>query len=487
MQSAALYIRVSTDDQTEYSPSAQRKALLDYAKKNSYHVDKELIFVDEGYSGKKAEKRPAFMNMIGLAKTKEKPFNTILVHKYDRFARNREDSVVYKSMLKRECGVKVVSITESLDGDDKLTIIIEAILEAMAEYYSINLAEEVKKGMTEKAHKGGFQTSPPLGYRIDEGNNTLQIVNEEAAHVRYIFEQFVVHNKSKSQITRQLNNIGVKSKRGNSIDLRNIDYILQNPVYIGKVRWTPTGKVKRNIINPDTIIADGQHEPIVSAELFQKAAEKNAAARKIYKPRQRSLDECGHWLSGLFKCSKCGSSLTFTGMRVPSPAFQCKNYTSSTCNVSHSLSIKKAERAVKGELIKALSYCDGSDFHINVTRTDVSQDEINILRKKIKSLDTRLARAKEAYLAEIDSIDEYKKNKAGIEQQIRETSDEIERLLTHQPTIIESGFLDRVKSVLDILNSDCNIQAKQKAVRSIIEKIIYDKPNLCLDVFYWDV
>lgn len=101
MQSAALYIRVSTEDQAEFSPDAQKRLLLDYAKRNHILVDEEYIFIDEGISGRIAEKRPGFMSMIAIAKKKPKPFDIILVHRFDRFSRSREDSIVYKSLLKK--------------------------------------------------------------------------------------------------------------------------------------------------------------------------------------------------------------------------------------------------------------------------------------------------------------------------------------------------------------------------------------------------
>ena len=186
-QNGACYIRVSTDDQTEYSPDAQLKLLKNYAKANNIILTNDNIFVDEGISGKRADKRPAFMQMIATAKTKPKPFDVILVHKFDRFARSREDSVVYKSLLKREAGVKVVSITESME-DDKFSVILEAMLEAMAEYYSLNLAEEVKKGMTEKANRGELQSTPPFGYKAENGQ--LVKIPEEARLIKFIFEQF---------------------------------------------------------------------------------------------------------------------------------------------------------------------------------------------------------------------------------------------------------------------------------------------------------
>jgi len=95
----ACYIRVSTDDQTEFSPDAQLRAIKEYAKRNNIVLTKEHIYIDEGISGKRADKRPAFQLMIATAKSKPKPFDVILVHKFDRFARSREDSVVNKSLL----------------------------------------------------------------------------------------------------------------------------------------------------------------------------------------------------------------------------------------------------------------------------------------------------------------------------------------------------------------------------------------------------
>lgn len=159
-RTGALYIRVSTDKQEELSPDAQKRLLLDYAKKNKILVKPEHIFIENGISGRKADKRPEFQHMISLAKSKPTPFNTILLWKYSRFARNQEESIVYKSMLRKQCNVDVISITEPLI-DGPFGSLIERIIEWMDEYYSINLSDEVVRGMTEKAMRGGYQCTPP--------------------------------------------------------------------------------------------------------------------------------------------------------------------------------------------------------------------------------------------------------------------------------------------------------------------------------------
>jgi DNA invertase Pin-like site-specific DNA recombinase len=449
MQSAALYIRVSTDDQLEYSPAAQRKALLDYAARNDLSVSEGHIFADEGFSGKTAAKRPAFMRMVGMAK--QRRFDVILVHKFDRFARSRMDSVIYKSMLRKDCGIKVISITEDFGGDDKMSILIESVLEAMAEYYSINLAEEVKKGMAERALRGGYQTSPPLGYDMDPHTKTLTINDSEAQHIKFIFDQFTLHQKSKLEIARRLTALNIKSKRGNPIGCRNVGYILQNPVYTGKTRW-------------NHITAQSQHEPLISDGQFQKASLLISAALYIRKPRQRPLDACRHWLSGLIKCSNCGSSLVSTGMGGKYPSFQCKGYATGKCGVSHCIIAKKIEHAVTEELSRL-----SIDINDVTPAANANQSEIDLLAKRLLSLPHRILRAKTAYLDGTDTLDEYKKTKTDIELQQAKLTEQIESLKSPQPNPTERA---------DVL------RAKQTLIRSIIDKIIYDKDNYALNIYF---
>lgn len=237
-QEAACYIRVSTEDQTEYSPEAQRRALEHYARQHQLTISPEHVYIDAGISGRRAETRPAFMAMIAAAKKRPPPFSVILVHKFDRFARNREDSIVYKSMLRRQCGVQVVSITEHLE-DDKMSLILEAMLEAMAEYYSINLGDEVRKGMREKARRGELQTAPPFGYGVKD--NILQPVPREAFVVQEIYRRFLA-GEAMVSIARWTQQMGMLTHRGNPLDSRSIRYILSNPVYVGKLRWHGEGE-----------------------------------------------------------------------------------------------------------------------------------------------------------------------------------------------------------------------------------------------------
>ena len=171
---ACLYIRVSTEDQTELSPDAQKRLLLDYAQKNDMIVSGDFIFT-ESVSGRHAQKRPEFQKMIALAKQPSHPIDVILVWKFSRFARNQEESIVYKSMLKKD-NVDVISVSEPLIGGP-FGSLIERIIEWMDEYYSIRLSGEVLRGMKEKALQKGYQTSPCLGYTA-VGHGKPFVINE---------------------------------------------------------------------------------------------------------------------------------------------------------------------------------------------------------------------------------------------------------------------------------------------------------------------
>ena len=183
MRTAAAYIRVSTDGQLEYSPDSQLKVIRDYAQKHDFLLPEAYIFrEEEGISGKEAKKRPAFMRMIGIAKQKPKPFDCIILWKFSRFARNQEESIVYKSLLKKKHNVDVISVSEPLV-DGPFGSLIERIIEWMDEYYSIRLSGEVTRGMMEKARRGGYQARPPLGYRIIDRGKPPVIVPEDRKSV----------------------------------------------------------------------------------------------------------------------------------------------------------------------------------------------------------------------------------------------------------------------------------------------------------------
>lgn len=466
MKVAAAYIRVSTEDQIEFSPDSQLEKIKLYAERNQILLPKEFIFLDEGISGRNASKRPAFNKMIGLAKRKPKPFDVILVWKYSRFARNREDSVVYKSMLRKDLNIDVVSISEDV-GDDKMSILFEAMIEAMDEYYSINLAEEVKRGMTEKAKRGGVLSIPAFGYKVE--NNEFVIIPEEAEVIRKVFNDYA-GGKGFLSIAKALNAMGVRTHRGNKIENRTVEYWLNNAVYIGKTRWNPDGKLSRNYTADTAIISDGTHTPIIDMETWGKVQEKmkeqKAKFRKYYNPDRKDLS---HWLSGIVRCEKCGALLSNQG-----GFFGCSNRSRGTCKGVGYIKSDKLDGIIFNTLSEII--LPNVEFEFAEPESDVqpnSNDDSIIISTQIQRLEIRLERIKLAYEDGVDTLEEYKANKKSILPEI----DDLKKTLEKNRKKVPEGKVEICKKNLrrlaDILQ-DANISntEKNKVARSIFKEII---------------
>lgn len=478
IQRGACYLRVSTNDQLEFSPDAQLRAIKTYAKNNNIIIDDDYIFIDEGISGRKAEKRPAFQKMVAIAKSKPKKFDVILVHKFDRFARSREDSVVYKSLLRKECGIKVISITESIE-DDKFSVILEAMLEAMAEYYSLNLSDEVKKGMTEKARRGQFQSSPPFGYKME--NKELVINENEAEAVRLIFNKFLNETHSFLALAKYINSLGYKTHRGNLFENRTVEYILNNPIYCGKVRWTPTGKIGMDFNNENSIIEKSTHTPIISEEDFEKVKDKLRKRKEITRKYYKGTNpENLHWLNGLVRCSECGKTL----VRNKKNYYQCNGYVKGICSTSQLIRISKIEEAILEQIKK--DFTTKIKLNVKINSNSFNNEEQQIIYTQLEKLKEKESRIKKAYINGIDTIEEYKNNKQDLLEQKEFLESKLKELtVTKNIKPKDEIIKENLKTFYEIL-SDKNIDMNRKYEIShlLIEKIEFSKPAQRLGLQY---
>lgn len=477
MKTAAVYLRVSTNDQAEHSPDSQLREIKNYAARHKIIIDPKHIYTDTGISGRNAKKRPAFQRMIAAAKSKPSPFDTVLIWKYSRFARNQEESILYKSLLRKECGVEVVSITEET-GDNMFGPLIERIIEWMDEFYSIRLSEEVRTKMTFVAEKGKVQTTPPFGYTKKPGQ-PMAIVPDEAEWVRYIFAEFI-KGKSLLGIAKDLNAHGVRTHRGNQFENRTIEYILHNPMYIGYVRWTPTGKTlsKRIYNSEDTMIVKGDFEPIISEDLFNQAAELLQQRKKSRKKYAKPADVKKHWLSGLVHCGNCGGTLTYSPARS---GFQCYKYAKGVCKVSHFIRVDKLEDAV----ISALEHVVVTEQFIkDNTVIPVTESTVDY-SKQIEKLEKMLERAKAAYVAGIDSMEEYGANKERITKEIDSLQDlqkaEDSKVVYPAKEEVE----ERLDGVIALLRSESDIKTKNLAISSIVKNVEFSRVSDTLKVYFY--
>ena len=301
----ALYARVSSDRQdVDLSVAAQLRALHDYADKNGYLVVRE--YIDEAESGRIAD-RPQFRKMLDEASKPEAPFHEILVWKFSRFTRKREHAVAFKSMLRRK-GVRVVSITEHAD-DTPTGKLMEAIIESVDEFYSENLAEEVRRGMREAASRGFWMNaSAPYGYRrnyVQDGAKKrprLELNPPHDALVRRIFD-LTLQGKTSLDILKTLNAEGIPSPNGKQWRKTTVHKVLANEAYTGTLLW---GQKARDGQEP--VRVENAFPAIVSPQEYRRVRKLlEARAPAVTHPRRAASP---YLLSGLAKCETCGKALT---------------------------------------------------------------------------------------------------------------------------------------------------------------------------------
>jgi site-specific DNA recombinase len=300
----ALYARVSSEKQdVDLSISAQLKSLREYAARNGHEVTKE--YVDESESGKTTA-RPAFREMISAARRSPKPFDLILGWKYSRFARSREDSIVFKTMLRKN-GIRVVSISEPAE-DTPTGKLLEAMIESLDEFYSANLGEEVTRGMRESASRGFYISArAPFGYRkvkVNDGGKErpkLELELNQAHVVTRIFS-LVLEGKGLMEIAKQLNKEGVAGPKGKGWIKTTIHKILINEVYTGTLVW---GRNSVRDLSP--IRVDNAWPAIIDRDTFERVQSllKDRAPVNLHPKRVASR----YLLSGLARCGHCGKNL----------------------------------------------------------------------------------------------------------------------------------------------------------------------------------
>lgn len=281
---AVIYARFSSHGQREQSIEGQLRDCYEYARRNDIDIVGE--YIDRAISGT-TDDRPSFQRMIADAAKKQ--FDRVLVWKLDRFARNRYDSALYKHRLKQH-NVRVISAMENVgDGDE--SILLEALLEASAEYYSLDLKKKIQRGQRENIAKGRYCGGPvPYGWKAVDGK--LLLDEKTAPHKRYFLEQYAAGVPSKD-ILDELHARGVRSRRGGRLSYSTFVRALTDPICIGK--YTYNGEVIEGLA--ERMISDETYEKIQSWVNARKRAPAAAKAKTEY------------LLHGKAYCGHCGSNM----------------------------------------------------------------------------------------------------------------------------------------------------------------------------------
>lgn len=486
----ALYARVSSEKQAEKDLSlpAQIKALRDYAIRKEWIIARE--YVDEAESAR-TDDRPAFQQMISEAKQKNAPFEAIVVWKLNRFARNREDSIIYKSLLRKR-GVQIISINENFD-DGPTGKLLEGIIESIDEFYSANLSQDTVRGMRENLLRGYWNGGNiPYGYEnefVVSGKNrkkTLKIVPAEAEVVRKVY-RLCLEGYGFKEIVKKLNGEDLLRRSGKPWQVSNIAYMLRNETYTGCLVWNefkhnPRTKTPR-------ITVPNAHPAIIAPEEF-------AQARAIIRSRSKDfvhprVVSSKHLLSSLLICKRCGRSMATCGAKSGKfHYYTCQRYVKmgrDYCKQKQ-ISAKKLEAFVIDLLRERVFTRENIEKLLLMVNEELANFE-NSYEARIglleKALQDKLARRKRLYNSiETDNID-----LGDVGPRLRELNAEIECLKQEKEeldrkkaerkplTIAKSHLMGYIEDLQTTLMTG-GISERKGFIRSFIKKILIDHPNI---------
>ena len=435
MKKAVAYARFSSDNQRQESIDAQVRAINEYCSRNDMQLIK--IYADAAQSAT-TDKREQFLEMIN--DLKKKSFEYIIVHKLDRFSRDRYDSAYYKKLIK-DNGVVLISVTEQIDNSPE-SVILESILEGMAEYYSKNLAREVRKGQKENAlrciHNGGI---PPLGYDVV---NQHYVLNEiEASTVQTIFELYA-SGKGYAEIAGYLNSLGLKTKVGSPFGRNSISEILINEKYLGTYVFNKRLSKKsgnRKYKKPEEIIRVENALPvIVSHELWEKVKLRREKNKRI-----RHLPGREYLLSGRFVCGECGGAYTGAGYsgskRDYNYHYKCVNRKRTGLCTGIPVNAKKIESFIINHILKHHLSDEAISGVAKLINENIAVHNTNFydrrkpLQNKLKLLQSKRAKHMDLYYDGILDKETLYKELVVIDEQINSLNEEIVILPLLRPNI----------------------------------------------------
>ena len=292
---AVLYARVSTDKQADKDLSipAQLQAMREYAQQRDWTVVDE--FIEPGASATTSD-RPELQRLITRVREGQPKADVVVVHKLDRFARSVEQHVTIRALLKKY-GARLASVVENVD-DTVSGQLVENIMASIAQFYSANLADEVRKGMRQKVLNGGWPHQPPRGYAVAPnatGKGThIEIHPHDGPLMQEAFERYASGRYSVKTLALELAREGLTTKQGQPVAHSYLRALLENPFYAGRLAWKDLN-------------VDGRHEPLASPALFDRV-------QAMLRQRYRDPGAKGHVgtfpLRGLAICCACRGRMT---------------------------------------------------------------------------------------------------------------------------------------------------------------------------------
>lgn len=483
---AAEYCRYSSSAQDDgYSIEAQQKAIANFALSNGYDV--QYSYIDRAKSGTNVRHRTQFQQMMKDAE--QGLFDVVIVHKLDRFSRNRYDSIKYRNFLTIN-GVRLISVLENF-GESAEAELMWGINETYNEFYSRNLAREVRKGLqvlsSKGLHTGG---SPPLGY--DVVDKKLAINEAEAEVVRLIFSMYS-QKYTYNDMAKELNARGYKTKSGNEFSASSFNSILTQRKYIGeyvynrRVAKSLTGKYNSHANKPEDEIVriPGAVPRIIDNETWGKVqARLNQNKRKVgaYKSKSNYL------LSGLIVCGECGFHYQGNSRKGGSgtiySSYRCGRKQNHKIGCGNSeLEKNKLENFVIEQLQNYLFSNEAIDEiahqvnEYNKIAAKTNNADLILFQKQMKQIEKQIANITKAIVRGvdeeimIDKINELNQSKKDLQKRIDEA------VLEELPTVSKSDIKQALSAFSTYLKENNTIECK-RFIDNYIDKIVVHKDKV---------
>ena len=494
----AIYARVSSERQAEKELSipAQLKALKKYALGRGWDVAAE--YVDEAESARSAN-RPAFKDMIAATKNRVKPFDAILVWKLSRFARNREDSVIYKSLLKRR-KISVVSMNEQVD-ESPAGSLLEGIIEVIDEFYSANLSQDTIRGMKENAsrgHRNGGAT--PFGYRRSSttqgatGRATLAPDEREAPLVQRAFD-LAAHGQGARDIAHVLNSEGLRTRTGKYFQATTINHLLRNEAYAGTLVWNRYSKSfgrrqKRDA--SEVIRVPDCHEPLVDKDVFASVQALLTSRRPSKKHPKTVASQ--YLLSGLAHCSRCGSHAIGTNgasgkylyyrcnARLTKGPSVCKGPLMNAKKLEGFVLDRINENILTEENLRQLVELTNEEIRVNKRRATKQLDHLD---REARSVDQKLEHvyaALESGKVDIDDLAPRLKELRAEQRELNEKRDEaLDDMNQADQTPLDAILMEHYVQDLRTLLQSASFLESKTFIGTFIRRVDFDKEQVGIE------
>ncbi|SIR56379.1 recombinase family protein [Priestia flexa] len=458
-----VYVRVSTEKQAyNTSISKQIEIIKRYCEEHGFEI---VIIYEEEASAKNIEGREEFKKM-NKHLMESGDIKYIIAYKLDRLFRNFSDAIFFLKRV-QDANKNIICVADNINTEDPNSEILYYINALQAERERKNISTNTFSGMVKKAAAGYFQGGQVFGY--ESVSKRLRVIPEEAAVIEYIFNKYVYDQWGYKKIASNLNLQGFKTKKNNDWTINAVKTILENKIYIGYIKWK--GEYTK-----------GQHEPVISDDLWEKAQE--LKAKKSYMPTK--IHPGTFPLSGLLKCPQCGSSMVQGNSSEKYKYYQCNKNKSSGREACSANLINKdyADEVVLNHLTDYLGELNLASVLSTIINSNLGSnlkslnDEAKSLGKSLKSVQTRIKKVADLYFDDDTNskmssrtlsnlISEYEKE----EEEIGSKLDNVHKELDLQNNLNVKNSIEFVTNHFKIFINIISDEEKKLLFHSIIKEI----------------